>query len=308
MSAAPDPAGPSGHSSGNRVSSMHLNWSQVRIFFRMVKIEHSIFALPFALVGVFLAADGRPGWVTLMFLILAMVAVRSFAMAVNRLVDRDIDAKNPRTSNRPLVTGEMRPSQAWILTLSTGLIFVLSCAALNQTCLLLSPLALLWSGLYSYSKRFTWLCHFWLGSVLGLAPLGGWLAHEPRVSMPAVLFFFGVLFWVAGFDILYACQDTDFDRSQGLRSIPAVFGVPSALQLSFFSHGNAALFFLLAGWSASLGAVYFLVWLGVSGVLLFEHRLVTADDLSRIDLAFFTLNGLIAVLLCVGVLGDLFWQ
>lgn len=280
----------------------------VRIFFRMVKIEHSVFALPFALAGLFLAAGGWPGWWTLVFLILAMVAVRSFAMAMNRILDRNIDARNPRTRDRPLVSGSMSLPQAWILTLITALIFVLSCAALNQTCLLLSPLALLWSGLYSLSKRFTWLCHFWLGSVLGLAPLGGWLAFEPVLTVPAVILFCGVLFWVAGFDILYACQDADFDRRQGLHSLPADFGIPSALHLAFFSHVNAALFFGLAGWSASLGWVYALVWLVVSGVLLVEHRLVSADDLSRITLAFFTMNGVIAVLLCAGVLGDLFWQ
>lgn len=278
------------------------------IFFRMVKIEHSVFALPFALAGLFLAAKGWPGWWTLVFLILAMVAVRSFAMAMNRILDRDIDARNPRTRDRPLVSGSMSLPQAWILTLTTALIFVLSCAALNQTCLLLSPLALLWSGLYSLSKRFTWLCHFWLGSVLGLAPLGGWLAFEPVLTVPAVILFFGVLFWVAGFDILYACQDADFDRGQGLHSLPADFGISGALHLAFFSHVNAALFFGLAGWSASLGWVYALVWLAVSGVLLVEHRLVSADDLSRITLAFFTMNGVIAVLLCAGVLGDLFWQ
>ncbi len=280
----------------------------VRIFFRMVKIEHSVFALPFALTGLFLAAEGWPGGSVLLFLILAMVAVRSFAMAMNRILDRNIDAKNPRTQDRPLVSGTMSLPQAWILTLMTALVFILSCATLNQTCLLLSPLALLWSGLYSFSKRFTWLCHFWLGSVLGLAPLGGWLAFEPTLTLPAVLLFFGVLFWVAGFDIFYACQDTEFDRRQGLHSLPADFGIPGALHLAFFSHVNAALFFGLAGWAASLGLIYLLVWFAVSCVLLVEHRLVSADDLRRINLAFFTMNGVIAVLLCAGALGDLFMR
>ncbi len=301
-----NPSGGMESSSGHPAGRLPAAWRPVRIFFRMVKIEHSVFALPFALVGLFLSAEGWPGGSVLVFLILAMVAVRSFAMAMNRILDRNIDAKNPRTRDRPLVSGSMSLTQAWILTLITALVFILSCAALNQTCLLLSPLALLWSGLYSFSKRFTWLCHFWLGSVLGLAPLGGWLAYEPTLALPAVLLFFGVLFWVAGFDIFYACQDTDFDRRQGLHSLPADFGIPSALQLAFFSHMNAVLFFGLAGWAASLGLIYALVWLAVSGVLLAEHRLVSAEDLSRINLAFFTMNGVIAVLLCAGALGDLF--
>ena len=278
----------------------------LKTYCRMVKIEHSIFALPFALIGLFLAARGWPGWDRLLLVGLAMVAIRSFAMGVNRLLDRRIDARNPRTRNRPLVTGEMSVAQAWSLTLAMGIVFVLSCAGLNQTCLLLSPLALIWSGLYSYSKKLTWLCHFWLGSVLGLAPVGGWLAYEPRLALPAVMFFFGVLFWVAGFDILYSCQDRDFDRSLGLKSAPACLDLPGSLHLSTLSHLLASLFFLLAGWTASLGGVYFVIWFLVSALLLFEHRLVSADDMSRVNLAFFTLNGVIALVLCLGVLADLF--
>lgn len=287
-------------------SSWPVVWQEFSLFARLVKIEHSIFALPFAYIGLFLAASGWPGWGPFIFLSVAMVAVRSFAMAVNRLADVQYDVKNPRTQDRPLVTGEISSSKAWMMTLAAAGIFVLACAGLNTLCLYLSPLALVWSALYSYSKRVTWLSHFWLGSVLGLAPLGGWLAYSPVFTLPAVLFFLGVTFWVAGFDILYACQDVRFDRETGLRSMPVRFGIHEALLLSTFSHVNASLFFLLAGWAAGLSWIYILVWLAVSIVLLWEHTLVAADDLDRVNLAFFTLNGIIAVVLCAGVLADIF--
>ena len=292
------------------LQALRPSWPTVRsecaLFARLVKIEHSIFALPFAYIGLFLAADGWPGWRPFVFLSLAMVAVRSFAMAVNRLADIKYDRQNPRTLDRPLVTGEISRSKAWTMTLIAAVVFVFSCAGLNTLCLYLSPIALLWSGLYSYSKRVTWLCHFWLGSVLGLAPVGGWLAYSPVFTLPAVLFFLGVTFWVAGFDILYACQDVSFDRQMGLKSMPVRFGIHEALLLSTFSHVNASLFFLLAGWTAGLGWIYGLVWLAITIVLLWEHTLVAADDLERLDLAFFTVNGVIAVILCLGVLADIF--
>jgi 4-hydroxybenzoate polyprenyltransferase len=198
----------------------------------------------------------------------------------------------------------MTPGQGWTLCATAAAVFVLACAGLNPLCLTLSPVALLWAGLYSWSKRFTWLTHFWLGSVLGLAPIGGWLAYDPVFTLPAVLFALGVTFWVAGFDILYACQDMEFDRQSGLNSIPACFGITAALGFSSLAHLMAALFFLLAGWSAGLGAVYFVFWAVISGVLIWEHTLVSADDLSRVDMAFFTLNGVIAVILCLGVVVD----
>jgi 4-hydroxybenzoate polyprenyltransferase len=272
---------------------------------RMVKIEHSVFALPFAFIGAFTAASGWPGIRTLIFLTLAMVAVRSFAMAVNRIVDLPIDRLNPRTTTRPLVTGDVSMREALVFAVISGLVFVLACAGLNETALALSPLALAWSALYSFTKRVTWLCHFVLGSVLGLAPIAGWIGVSPSIDLVSLLYFLGVLFWVAGFDILYACQDVDFDRSQGLHSVPARFGVKTALTISSFSHVNASLFFLLGGLAAGLGWIHLLVWAMVSAILAWEHTLVREDDLSRIDLAFFTLNGGVAVLLFLGVLVDL---
>jgi len=294
--------------------------------FRMIKIEHSVFALPFAFTGAFLAARtppsmvlsagspvtgaaqwAMPGWNVLLPLTIAMIAVRSFAMAYNRLADVDIDSINPRTQNRPLVTGELSVEFTKRFIFACVLIFTTACAALNTTCLLLSPVALGLSAFYSHTKRFTPLCHFVLGSVLGLAPVAGWLAVQPQhLGYPAVLLFFAVSFWVAGFDILYACQDAEFDRSQGLFSLPAVQGVPRALFASSWTHAAAALLFPMAGWYAGLGILYSTVALLVGGILVWEHKLIQPGDLSKVNVAFFTLNGVIAVFLFLGAWADLY--
>jgi 4-hydroxybenzoate polyprenyltransferase len=269
---------------------------------RLVKIEHSVFALPFAYIGLFVAARGWPGWRAFVLLTVAMVAMRSFAMAVNRLADLRYDRVNPRTQMRELVTGEVSLRAAWVFTAVCAVVFVGACAGLNALCLALSPVALAWGAFYSLTKRFTWLCHFALGSVLGLAPVAGWLAVKPEFALPAILFGCGVTCWTAGFDILYACQDMEFDTRHKLWSMPARFGVGTALRLAAFSHVDAAVFFLLAGYAAGLSWIYYAFWLVCSAVLLVEHRLIGENDLSRINVAFFTLNGVIAVLLGIGAL------
>ncbi len=279
-------------------------WRKTVLLARMVKIEHSIFALPFAYLGMIWAAGGWSGWKTFLALTLAMVAVRSFAMAVNRLADLPIDSRNPRTLTRPLVTGEVGVLETRVFIAASAFVFIAACALLNPLCLALSPLALLWSALYSFTKRFTRLCHFFLGSVLGLAPLAGWLAVSPVVEPAPVLLGLGVTFWVGGFDILYACQDVDFDRAENLHSLPAANGVPTALALSTFSHAVTALFFLLAGWAAGAGLIYAGVCLVVAAILQFEHRLISPDDMSRVNLAFFTMNGFVAVFLFAGAVLD----
>lgn len=273
---------------------------------RMVKIEHSIFALPFAYIGAFLAARGWPELFPMLVLTVAMVAVRSFAMAFNRFADLDIDRDNPRTQNRPLVTGELSKTFTIMFLIGTATIFVVACALMNPLCLALSPVALGMSAFYSYCKRFTRWCHFVLGAVLGLAPVAGWLCVDPTFTLPAVLYFSGVTMWVAGFDLLYACQDATFDANRGLHSIPARLGIPAALGVSTVSHLSAAAFFLTAGWAAGLGWIYFAVTGAVGLILLAEHLLVKPDDMSRVNVAFFTLNGVISVVLFAGVLLDLF--
>lgn len=280
-------------------------WRKTVLLARMVKIEHSVFALPFAYLGMIWAAQGWPGWSVFIPLTLAMVAIRSVAMAVNRLVDLPIDAQNPRTQTRPLVTGELSVLETKVFIALCALIFIAACALLNPLCLMLAPLALLWSGFYSYTKRFTSLCHFILGSVLGLAPVAGWLAVSPSFEISPILLGLGVIFWVGGFDILYACQDVDFDRTQGLYSLPAQKGIATALALSTFSHVITGLFFILAGWAVGAGWIYFTTALVVAGILLLEHRLISENDMRRVNLAFFTMNGFVALLLFVGTLLDI---
>ncbi len=276
-------------------------FDKVAILARMVKIEHSVFALPFAYLGAFLVAGGWPGWRPLLLLTVAMVAVRSFAMAFNRLVDVRFDSLNPRTQSRPLVSGEIGKTETLLFIAVCALVFVGSCGLMNKACLLLSPFALAISAFYSYVKRFSWLCHFVLGLVLALAPVAGWFSVQPGFGVPLGLFFLGVLFWVAGFDIIYSCQDVAFDQEHGLHSLPAGFGVDSALHISFFCHVNTSLFFLLAGWAAWLSWPYFLVWALVSLVLLLEHKIISSKDMSRVNLAFFTFNGVISIAVFVGV-------
>lgn len=269
---------------------------------RMVKIEHSVFALPFAYTGAFIAAGGWPGWYTMVVLTAAMVAVRSFAMAFNRLIDLPVDRANPRTQGRPLVTGEITPAQTWAFIGVMAAVFVAACAAMNPLCLKLAPVALFMSAVYSLFKRFTWACHFFLGAVLGLAPIAGYIAVTPEFTVPVILFFWGVLFWVAGFDILYSCQDEDFDRREGLHSVPARVGVRSALIVSSFCHVNTSVFFLMAGWAAELSWPFFAVWGLVSLILLAEHKIISAEDMSRVNMAFFTMNGVVSVVVFAGVL------
>jgi 4-hydroxybenzoate polyprenyltransferase len=274
---------------------------------RMVKIEHSVFALPFAYVGLFWAGKGWPGFEPFLLVTIAMVAVRSFAMAFNRLADLRYDSRNPRTQNRPLVTGEISVNAARIFCLVTAAVFVLACAAMNSLVLALSPIALLIAGGYSLTKRFTWLCHFVLGMTLGFAPLGGWMAVQPQITLPAVLLALGVTFWVAGFDLLYSCQDIQFDRDNNLHSMPAHFGIGTSLAISCFCHVNTALLFLLAGWAAHTGWIYFLCMAAIGLFLVLEHTVISERDMSRVNLAFFTINGVIAVAVFIGVLLDFYF-
>lgn len=269
---------------------------------RMIKIEHSVFALPFAYTGMVLAAGGWPGTRPFVLLTVAMVAMRSFAMTFNRLADLEYDARNPRTKDRPLVTGEISQRDAKLFLAATAAVFILACAGLNQLCLMLSPIPLFVGAFYSYCKRFTPLCHFVLGATLGLAPVASWLGVTPQFTVTAWLFFFGVTFWVAGFDILYALQDVEFDHSQNLHSLPADKGLPAALTVARLCHINTTIFFALAGANASLGPGWWIVWAIASSILIYEHTLIHENDLSRINLAFFTLNGIVGIAIFAGVL------
>ncbi|CAK7032117.1 MAG: 4-hydroxybenzoate octaprenyltransferase [Desulfovibrio sp.] len=280
--------------------------SNVRLLCQMVKIEHSIFALPFAFMGSFAAVRGMPPFMDLALLTIAMVCIRSFAMAFNRIVDVKYDKLNPRTANRHLVTGEITAFQAWSFCGVMALGFVVACARMNALCLALSPLVLFVAGFYSFTKRFTWLCHFVLGLMLSMAPMAGYLVVTGAFSLPPMLLSAAVVFWVAGFDIFYACQDVDFDKKYGLHSVPVHFGISTALVIAGFCHANTVIFLFLAGYGFDFAWPWHVVTAAVAALLLWEHSLVKPDDLSRLNMAFFAINGMIAVVLFLGVLAALY--
>ena len=286
--------------SGTRLSTPFGQFGDIC---RMIKIEHSVFALPYAWAGAFLAARGVPSARSLIFLTIGMIAARSFAMAFNRLADLPFDRDNPRTQQRPLVTGVISQKQTWAFCALMAIIFIAACAALNTVCLWLAVPALLFAAIYSLLKRFTALCHFWLGATLGLAPLAGWLSVNPSsLGLAAILLFWAVTFWVAAFDIYYAFQDMDFDVAFELHSVPASLGADTALTLAAFSHAMTSIFLLLAGYAANLSWPWYIVWFGISVMLLVEHRLMKPQDLRHVNTAFFTLNGIISPVVLIGVL------
>ena len=286
--------------SGTRLSTPFGQFGDIC---RMIKIEHSVFALPYAWAGAFLAARGVPSTRSLIFLTIGMIAARSFAMAFNRLADLPFDRDNPRTQQRPLVRGVISQKQTWAFCALMAIIFIAACGALNTVCLWLAVPALLFAAIYSLLKRFTALCHFWLGATLGLAPLAGWLSVNPSsLGLPAILLFWAVTFWVAAFDIYYAFQDMDFDVAFELHSVPASLGADTALTLAAFSHAMTSIFLLLAGYAANLSWPWYIVWFGISVMLLVEHRLMRPQDLRHVNTAFFTLNGIISPVVLIGVL------
>ncbi len=278
----------------------------MKAFLDLIKFEHTIFALPFAYLGMLLAARGWPGWDKLFWITLAMAAARTLAMAFNRIADRWWDARNPRTNQRPLVTGAVSMRTAWLGTLSALLVLVLATWQLGPVPLSLLPGALAFLVGYSYTKRFTSLAHFILGFTDGLAPAGAWVAVTGSLftlaDLPAWLLTAIVTLWIGGFDLLYACQDVEFDREFKLHSIPAERGIPFALNLSAICHGIMLTLLVLLGVTAQLNWLYYLALAGTAALLVWEHRLVKPDDLSKINQAFFNINSYIAITLFAGVL------
>jgi 4-hydroxybenzoate polyprenyltransferase len=270
----------------------------------MIKLQHTLFALPFAFTGAILAADGAPSARQIGWILGAMVGARSAAMVFNRIADLEFDRRNPRTAGRPLVTGELGLPFAWgFLLLSAGL-FVLSAAMLNRLALLLATPALLLVLSYSYAKRITWLTHLHLGASLGLAPLGAWIAVRGDAGAAPLALAAAVVLWVAGFDIIYSCQDLEFDRREGLHSIPRRFGVAAALRISSGMHAGAAGLLLLLPALLPLGPFYLGGALGTAGLLWYEHRLVRPHDLSRVNQAFFIVNGCVSFLILLATALD----
>ena len=277
----------------------------VATFGRMVKFSHTVFALPFALAAAVLAARGHGlGPARLLAIIVAMAGARTAAMGFNRIVDRHIDARNPRTAGREIPAGVVSLRSAWMLTLASAAVFVGAAAYLGPLCLALSPVALLFLFGYSFTKRFTFLCHLFLGLAIAAGPGGAWIAVRGDFAVTPALLMIAVTTWIGGFDILYAIADAEFDRNAGLHSIPARFGIVRALQISGILHGLTSGTLIALAFAAHLGAPYLLGLAVVIGLLVWEHAIVTPDDLSRLNLAFFNLNGYVSVVFFLGTLAD----
>jgi 4-hydroxybenzoate polyprenyltransferase len=283
---------------------------KIRNYGRLIRFSHTIFALPFALASLALAWPHHSvSWGSFFWILIAMIGARSAAMSFNRLVDRKFDALNPRTRAWEMPQGKVKTREAIGLTIIASLVFVYAAYQLNFVCFALSPFALTIVFFYSLTKRFTWTSHLFLGLALSLAPMGAWLALSGSaidLEELAIPFFLGlaVLFWLAGFDVIYSLQDRGFDRQLGLNSIPVRFGVKRALELSGFFHLCTAIFLALVGITAQMGLIYWLGWFVVSAILFWEHRIVTPSDLSRINRAFFDFNAYVSIGYLLITVGD----
>jgi 4-hydroxybenzoate polyprenyltransferase len=282
---------------------------KIKVFLEMIKFEHTIFALPFAYMGALLGAsvvNGQlpTGW-QLFWVTIAMIGSRSAAMGLNRLIDRAIDAKNERTSMRAIPAGLLQAKEVILFIVISFVLLFIAAFQLSDLAIKLLPVAVFFLVIYSYTKRFTWLCHVVLGLTIGLAPLGGWVAVTNGITWTAIVFYIAVSLWIAGFDLIYACQDIEFDRAEGLYSIPSRFGIAVSLHTAKVFHFVTFMSFIGLGVLANLGTFYW-IGLGIAGaVLIYEHLLVNPTDLSKLNVAFFTMNGILSVVVFVFTLIDL---
>ena len=279
-------------------------FNKLVLYLKLIKFSHSIFALPFALAGAVIAASGIPSLRQIFWIIVAMVGARSGAMGLNRIIDRKIDAENPRTSGREIPAGKVRVMDAVIFTTVSFAVLVYAAYMLNPLCLKLSPVAIAVVFLYPYTKRFTWFSHFVLGLSLSAAPLGAWIAVRGTLDWQILPLALAVIFWLAGFDALYALQDLEFDKSFGLYSIPKKFGIKKTLLFSGIFHFFAWGLLAFTGIIFNLGIFYWIGMVVVAALFIYEHSLVKPDDLSRLDMAFFNMNGYITMTVFVFIVLD----
>lgn len=287
--------------------------ARLKTYLDLVKFEHTVFALPFAYAGMLLASmqehgTGWPGWHTLIWVTVAMAAARTAAMGANRVIDRFIDARNPRTAGREVPSGKVSPAQAWALVLVSLVVLTVAAAQLNPLCLVLLPLAMLFLIGYPYTKRFTWLCHVWLGITDGAAAAGGWIAVTGHFSPAAWALWAVVIFWMIGLDVIYATMDYKFDIANGIKSIPARFGIDRSLKIAAVSHVLTFLLLLLVGVLAGTSFWYYLAALAMGGILLYEHYIVDPNDLGKVNVAFFDANMWLALTMLAGVVADVLWR
>lgn len=268
---------------------------KLKVILEMIKFPHTVFALPFAFTAAVLAANGMPAWDKILWITLAMVGARSGAMGMNRLLDADIDAKNPRTKTRAIPAGLLTKAQVGLFSLLSFALLVYSAYRLNPLCLKLSPLAIAVVTFYSLTKRFTWACHIFLGLALAFAPVGAWIAIRGTIDMPVIILAAAVLTWVAGFDIFYALQDVDFDTQAGLHSIPSHLGVSGSLWVARLLHLITIAGLLYIYYPLGLHFIYLMGIGVVTAMLIYEHLLLRNGDLNKLDAAFFNMNGYISV-------------
>jgi len=280
---------------------------KIKILLEDIKIQHTIFALPFALMSAFIASNGVPPSDKLLWILLAMVGARSSAMSFNRIADVDYDRENPRTKERALPKGRIRKSYYIIFLILSVLLFIFSCIMLNRLALILSPAALLIVFFYSYTKRFTIFSHFFLGLSLSLAPIGAWVAIREEISIVSIVLGLAVIFWLAGLDIIYSCQDVEFDKSHGLFSFPAKLGIERALRLAALFHVIMMLFLFSLFFTGNLGLLYLGGIILIAGLLYYEHSIVRPDDLSKVNVAFFNVNGIISIGLMLMTILDIIY-
>ncbi|WP_204698240.1 UbiA-like polyprenyltransferase [Geomicrobium sediminis] len=281
---------------------------KLKVILEMIKFEHTVFALPFAFLGAILGSFVENGaWPTLwqwIWITVAMVGARSAAMSLNRVIDAVIDKRNPRTKDRAIPAGLLSYTEVTIFIVVSFAMLFIAAFQLNMLAVYLLPLAVFFLVLYSYTKRFTWACHFILGMTIALAPLGGWVGATGTISPVAILLFLVVMFWTAGFDIIYATQDADYDRKNGLHSVPARFGIKKALMIARGSHVISIVALVLLSLTSPLGWIFFLGAMICAGIMIYEHSLVSHNDLSKVNVAFFTMNGIISMLMLAFTIGD----
>lgn len=282
-------------------------YERLSIILKDIKFEHTLFALPFTLMSAFIAAGGIPLWDKLFWILVAMVGARSAAMSFNRVVDAEYDKINLRTRSWAIPSGKLTKSQYAIFIFISILIFELACFKLNTMAFYLSPLALFILFFYSFAKRFTIFSHFFLGLALGIAPVGAWIAIREEISLASIVIGLSVLLWTAGFDIIYACQDVEFDKEQKLLSFPERFGISFSLHFSYFLHMVVIITLALLVFIADLRHIYLVGWLMISLLLIYEHRIIKPSDLSRVNTAFFTINGAVSLLLMFFTLFDILY-
>ncbi|MGZ9586906.1 UbiA-like polyprenyltransferase [Paenibacillus marinisediminis] len=282
---------------------------KTKIILEMIKFEHTLFALPFAFMGALLGSmtihGELPSWSQIGWILLAMIGARSAAMALNRIIDAAIDAKNPRTANRAIPAGLLKIGEVLVFTAVSFGLLIWAAAMLEPLSFILLPLAVFMLVFYSFTKRFTWLCHVILGLTIALAPLGGWVAVTNEAGWTAIIFYLTIAFWTTGFDIVYACQDYEFDKKEGLRSIPVRFGIERSLKIARGFHIVTALGFVLLIFITNLSWWYLIGTVIALGLLVYEHLIIKPNDLTRLNTSFFTMNGVLSVVVFAFTLIDL---